>query len=179
MRVIKLASQIQIFPQADLFSSSLCTNEIPAIWKSACVTLYKGGDTFDPNNYRPISIIRSVAKVFGKMTFNPLSQCLNYNNIPSQYQFGFRSKFSTTMFSTTAALLKSTDDIFSAFDCGHLTGAIFIDLTKVFDLVNPICFWSSSFVWFNSFLHNRNQFEYISLSEGHQRVYCLTLSLFF
>lgn len=70
IKFIKLASHILIYPLADLFNFSLCTCEIPAIWKSACITsLQKDDDTFDPNNYRPISIICSIAKVLLKNIF--------------------------------------------------------------------------------------------------------------
>ncbi len=56
-----------MYPLAELFNLSLSTCEITVIWKSARITpLYKGGDVLDLNNYRPISIICSIAKVFEK-----------------------------------------------------------------------------------------------------------------
>ena len=57
-RFIKLASQILMYPLADLFNLSLSTCELPTTWKFAHITpLHKGGNVLDPNNYRPISII--------------------------------------------------------------------------------------------------------------------------
>ena len=161
-RYLKLASHVLMFPLADLFNMSLSTCEIPAIWKFSCITpLHKGGDTLDPNNYRPISIICSIAKVFEKLISNQLSHFLKINNILSPSQSGFRSNHSTS-----TALLKLTNDIFSASDSGDLTGAIFIDLRKAFDLVDhyllldklhAIGLTRNALLWFNSYLHNRKQ----------------------
>ncbi len=55
---------------------------------------------------------------------------LENNNILSQFQSGFRPKYSTS------ALLKLTNDVYSALDSGDLIGAIFIDLKKAFDLLD-------------------------------------------
>ncbi len=49
----------------------------------------------------------------------------------SPYQSGFRFNYSTT-----TALLKLINDVFSAADDGKLIGAIFLDLSKAFDLVD-------------------------------------------
>jgi len=139
----------------------LATCEIPNSWKCArVIPLHKGGDT-DINNYRPISIINCVAKIFEKLIFNQLSQYLNVQNLLSPHQSGFRSNFSTT-----TALLKFTNDILSASDSNMPTGAIFIDLTKAFDMVDhyllldklyAIGLSSDSLLFFNSFLHHRSQ----------------------
>lgn len=113
------------------------------------------------NNYSPISIICTTAKIFEKIIFNQLSKFIIQNNILSPYQSGFRPNFSTT-----TALLKFTNDVFSVFHKGQLTGAIFNDLSKAFDMVDhyilldniyAIGFNQSAMLWFNSYLHNRPQ----------------------
>ena len=135
-RFIKLASHIVIYPLADLFNLSLRTCEIPAIWKSAHITpLHKGGDTLDPNNYRPISIICSIAKIFEKNIYNQLSQYLNDTNILSQYQFGFRANFSTT----TALLKLKTNDVFL-----HLIVVISLEQYLLI-LPKPLIWWITIF----------------------------------
>ncbi|XDV21785.1 hypothetical protein PO909_026805, partial [Leuciscus waleckii] len=131
-------------------------------WKSArLIPFHKGGDTSDTNNYRPISIINSIAKIFEKLIFNQLSTYLTDHNILSPHQSGFRPSHSTT-----TALLKFTNDILSAADSNMLTGAIFIDLSKAFDMVDhyllldklyAIGLSSNSLLYLNSFLHNRSQ----------------------
>lgn len=83
-RYLKLTSHILMYPLADLFNLSLSTCELPVIWKCARITpLYKGGDVLDINNYRPISIICSISKVFEKLIYKQLSDYLSINNILS------------------------------------------------------------------------------------------------
>ncbi len=161
-KFLALAADVLMYPLAELLNLSLFTCSIPSIWKCARVTpLFKAGDPTDMSNYRPISIICSVAKIFEKLIFIQLSQYLNSFNILSPFQSGFRSKHSTT-----AALLKFTNDVFSSFHKGQLTGAIFIDLSKAFDMVDhyllldklySIGFSQHALLWFNSYLHSRRQ----------------------
>ena len=125
IKFIKLASHVLAFPLSDLFNLSLSTCVVPSMWKSARVTpIHKGGDALDLNNYRPISIISSIAKVFEKLIFNQLFKYINDFSILSPNQSGFRPKFSTT-----TALLKFTNDVSSSLGNNMSTGAIFIDLT--------------------------------------------------
>lgn len=67
--------------------------------------LYKGGDPLDINNYHPISIINSVAKIFEKLIFNQLSHYVTDFNVLFLCQSGFRPNFSTI-----TALLNFTND---------------------------------------------------------------------
>ena len=162
MRFIKIAPHILAYPLSDLFNLSLSTGEVPSSWKCARVTpLHKGSDPHDLNNYRPISIINSIVKIFEKLIFNQLSNYLNDFNILSPSQSGFRPKFSTT-----TTLLKFTNDVFSSFGDSMSTGAIFIDLSKAFDMVDhyllldklyAIGLSRQALLWFNSYLHHRRQ----------------------
>ncbi len=87
---MKLVGHILMYPLADLFNLSLSTHCIPHIWKCARVTpLFKGGDPTDVNNYRPISIISVVAKIFEKLISYQLSHYVTQANILSPYQSGF------------------------------------------------------------------------------------------
>ncbi len=113
------------------------------------------------NNYRTISIICSITNIFEKLTFNKLSLYISSLNILSPFQSGFRPNFSIT-----ADLLKFTNDVFSSFDKGQATGAIFIYLSKAFDTVNhyllnklsSIGLTRNALLWFNGYLYNRRQF---------------------
>ena len=68
-------------------------------------TLFKNSVKSDPNNYRHISIIPAVSKIFEKIIFDQLYACLNDNNLLSQCQSGFRS-----LYSTLTALSEATND---------------------------------------------------------------------
>jgi len=69
--------------------------------------LLKGGDPLDPTNYRPISRLPVLAKVFESLINDQLKQFLSVNNILHDYQSGFRTGHSTI----TAAMLVSNDII--------------------------------------------------------------------
>ena len=74
---------------------------------SARVTpVFKKGVKSDLNNYRPISVIPVVLKVFEKIVYEQLYQYLNYNKLLSSCQSGFRSLHSTLM-----ALLEATNTV--------------------------------------------------------------------
>lgn len=162
MKFIKIASHILAFPLCYLFNLSISTSEVPAMWKNARVTpIHKSGDPLDPNNYRPISIISTVAKIFEKVIFKRLFKYVNDFSVLSDMQSGFRPNYSTT-----TALTKFVNDVASSLDNNMPTGAIFIDLTKAFDLVNHyllldklhnIGLCKQSLFWFNSYLHFRRQ----------------------
>ena len=83
------------------------------------------------NNYRPISVISAIAKVFERIVYNQLSSYLSENNILSKYQSGFRS-----FHSTVTALLEATDNWAFNIDRGYVNAVVFLDLKKAFDTVN-------------------------------------------
>ena len=79
-----------------IFNCCLTTGTFPDDWKLAKVTpIFKQGDRSDMNNYRPISVISAIAKVFERIVYNQPSSYLSENNILSKYQSGFRSFYLT------------------------------------------------------------------------------------
>ena len=66
--------------------------------------LFKQGESFDLNNYLPISVTSVVAKVFERIVYDQLYNFLNSEEIISKQQSGFRS-----LHSTVTALLEATD----------------------------------------------------------------------
>ena len=146
-----------------LFNQSIMTGIFPDEWKSARVTpLYKNsGKRSDPTNYRPISIIPVVAKVFERIIYDQLYHYLTKNNFLSCHQSGFRS-----LHSTLTALIEATDSWAMDIDRGLVNAVVFLDLKKTFDTVDHdillrklhyygIC-WTSH-KWFASYLDNRTQ----------------------
>ena len=77
------------------------------------------------NNYRPISVISAITKVFERIIFNQLSSYLSENNILAQYQSGFRS-----FHSTMTALLEATNKLAFNKDRGYVNAVVFLDLKK-------------------------------------------------
>ena len=94
------------------------------------VTLYKNkGDRSDCNNYRGISLLSIVGKVFARVTLNRL-QNLALRVYPES-QCGFRVRRSTvdTIFSLRQLQEKCREQHQPLF-------LAFVDLTKAFDLVS-------------------------------------------
>ena len=92
-----------------IFNTSITTGIFPEEWKcSKVVPVFKQGDRTDLDNYRPISIIPVVAKVFERIIYDQFYAFLMDNNILSSYQSGFRS-----LHSTVTSLLEATDDLVS------------------------------------------------------------------
>ena len=80
------------------------------------------------DNYRPISVISAIAKVFERIVYNQLSSYLSdlsENNILSQHQSGFRS-----FHSTVTALLEATDNWAFNIDRGYVNAVVFFGSKK-------------------------------------------------
>ena len=123
--------------------------------------MFKKGEKSDLNNYRPISVIPVVSKVFEKIVYDQLYQYLNDNQLLSSCQSGFRS-----LRSTLTALLEATNSWSVNIDNGFLNGVVFIDLKKAFDTIDhEIILRKLSYFgvvqatakWFQSYLSNRTQ----------------------
>ena len=146
-----------------IFNTSLETGKFPDPWKTARVApIFKDGDKSLRSNYRPISVLPVVSRLFEKLVFNQLYKYLDSNGLLSNVQSGFRS-----LFSTLTCLLKTTDEWYDGFDNGYMIGSVFIDLRKAFDTVNHeiLCqklehygVGDSNVSWFQSYLSNRKQF---------------------
>ena len=66
----------------------------PDQWKIAKVTaLFKGGDSMDVNNYRPISVLSVKSKILERHVYNSLYSYLTKYNLLT-YQSSFRSGYS-------------------------------------------------------------------------------------
>ena len=73
--------------------------------------MFKKGDEHDFNNYRPISLLPSISKVFEKTIYSQLFQYLSVNSLLHANQYGFRAKYSTEL-----ALNELVDRIYSQLD---------------------------------------------------------------
>jgi retron-type reverse transcriptase len=113
------------------------------------------------NNYRPISVISVVAKIFEKFTFEQLYEYLNNNKLISSSQSGFRS-----LHSTLTALIEAMDNWSINIDKGLLNEVIFIDLKKAFDTIDHTILLGKLRIYgvdengikfFESYLSNRSE----------------------
>ena len=122
----------------DLFNIILNTGFIPDVWcKGLIMPLYKmKGDSKDPNNYRGITLLSCLGKLFTSCLNSRLTSFLYKDPIIGYEQAGFRPEFSTIdhIFTLHA--------IIEYYKCkkGRVYCA-FVDYKKAFDLVDRSLLW--------------------------------------
>ena len=121
-------------PLAVVYNSSLRQGVFPDCLKSVSVVpLYKGkGSRCDPGNYRPISLVSFLSKVFERLTKRQLEEFLNSQNFFSSCQFGFRSARSTEL-----ALAHAWHDIVASVEAGQCCLAAFLDVLLPLNQTQP------------------------------------------
>ena len=93
---------------------------------------FKSGDRTEPANYRRISLLPAIGKLFEKLSYERIYTFLSKNKIFSNNQFGFRSKLCTV-----DAIASLTEEISANwYKSKSLTKCTFIDLKKAFDTAN-------------------------------------------
>lgn len=81
----------------NLFNASLASGYFPLNFKSATAVLIPkpGKPHTDPKNYRPISLLETLGKVFERLINQRLRTHLEHNDLLTNKQFGFRPHRST------------------------------------------------------------------------------------
>lgn len=165
--VVKECLNELFFPLKYIFNLSLTNGIFPDDLKIAKVTpIFKSGNTEEPGNYRPISVLPCFSKLLERIMYNRLYGYLKNHNFLFSKQFGFQPNHSTEH-----ALIEFTQKILQSFDENHYSLSIFIDLSKAFDTVNHDILLEKLYLygirennlkWFKSYLSNRKQFVPIS-----------------
>lgn len=159
-RLIKETAE-QIAPSlARLFNKSLEHATIPEDWKLAnVVPVYKKGKKELVENYRPISLLAIISKVFERCVLAGLKDHLFH--LINRVQHGFIPGRSCVSQQTTVL-----DYIDSQLDNGKQTDVIYLDMSKAFDKVDHTLLLTklSHFNiggrlhdWFRSYLAERRQ----------------------
>ena len=162
--IFKMTGNIMASPLTEIINLSFSTGIYPNNLKIAkIIHVFKNkGSNLQCNNYRPISLLSNINKIFEKLMYTRLYNFLDIHNCIYNLQFGFREKHSTNH-----ALFSITEKIREALDNNNFACGIFIDLQKAFDTVdhnillkklNHYGIRGVANDWFNSYLSNRSQF---------------------
>ncbi|CAB4034758.1 Hypothetical predicted protein, partial [Paramuricea clavata] len=144
----------------DVFNQSLKIGKIPTAWKTSnVIPIPKKAQLKDVSNYRPISLLSIVSKVFERCVYNRLIEHVSINI--HQLQFGFlRGK------SAAAQLLQVLQEIGEMLDKRVQIDLVYLDVAKAFDrvdyrlMLNKLKNFGISGTllnWFEDYLSNRNQ----------------------
>lgn len=117
-------------PLRIIFNNSLRRNVFPSQWKISFITpIHKSGDKSEILNYRPISIISTISKIFEKIMYNHLSE-LTKNCFASQ-QHGFMNGKSTI-----TNLAEYVNFLSISIPGGGQVDSIYTDFEKAFDKID-------------------------------------------
>ena len=131
-KLIKLSRNVLAKPITLLINQTLKTGIFPHDLKISRVKpLFKSGDSSQISNYRPISLLPSISKIFENVMFYQVLEYLNDSNLLCIEQFGFRPGHSTEL-----AALRITDHLTKQMDKMKVPINIYIDLSKAFDTLN-------------------------------------------
>jgi hypothetical protein len=123
-KILKMAAPIISESLASIFNVSLKNGIFPNDLKVAKVSpVFKTGDRKDRSNYRPISVLPVVSRIFGKLVFSQVYGYFMKENMFSDHQSGFCPNHSTE-----SALHKSVMYWYKYMDKGDIGIAVFIDI---------------------------------------------------
>ena len=111
-KFVKLSAPILIPALDKIFNLALKSGIYPNKLKIAkVVPVYKKGVSTLVSNYRPISILNTINKIFEKILHIRLTKFIEDSNLLYKYQFGFRKNHSTEL-----ALIEIVDQIRLSLD---------------------------------------------------------------
>ena len=130
--IVKLLKNEISKPLTVIINQMLKTGIFPDSFKtSKIVPLFKKGDHGLLTNYRPISLLPTISKVFERVIYDQMYLYFNNNNLLADEQFGFRKNHSTEY-----AAIKLVDHISNEMESGKTPVTLFIDLSKAFDTLS-------------------------------------------
>ena len=160
---IKYARNLLTKPLTLLINQCLHTGIDPSQLKLSRVKpLHKAGDKTQFSNYRPISLLPSLSKIFERVIFDQLLAYFTNNSLQCVNQFGFRPEHSTEL-----AALKLVNSLIAQMDSNNVPVNIYIDLSKAFDTLNHSILLSKleyygitgrSYDLLKNYLSNRSQY---------------------
>ena len=128
-KLLKVKNDICCKPLCNIINNGINSSEFDNGLKSADVTPVFKTDVTDKKNYRPISVLPIVSKIFERVIQKQLAS--HINNFLSPYLCGYRKGFNAQH-----ALFALLDKWITILDKKGYGGAVLMDLSKAFDTLN-------------------------------------------
>jgi len=153
---------------SQLFNLSVIQGVFPSSLKIARITpIFKAGNARLVENYRPISTLPVLSKIFEKLMLKRLLLFINCNDLLGNNQFGFRKNNNTS-----DAILEFLDSVYDSLSKRRTLIATFLDFSKAFDTIHhDILLDKLEYIgirgqvrdWFRSYIGDR--FQYVSIGK--------------
>ena len=115
-----------------IINQMITTGIFPESFKtSKIVPFFKKGESSLLTNYRPISLLPTISKIFERIIHDQMYTYLNGNNLLAEQQYGFRK-----LHSTEYAAVNLIDHVAKQMESGHTPCNLYIDLSKAFDTLS-------------------------------------------
>ena len=131
-QAFKVSKDVVTNSLTDILNTCIKHKIFPRDFKVGRVTpIFKAGEKEELNNYRPITVLPTIARIFEKLIYEQLYSYLVNSGLLGNQQWGFRSLHSTVL-----ALNISTDSWLMSINKGRLNSVVLLDIKKAFDTVN-------------------------------------------
>ena len=160
VNLFKSVGNLLSAPLAKIISNSFTLGIFPECLKCAKITpIYKKYEKYLYTNYRPISSLPFISKIFERCMANRIVSFFNKFELFSDRQFGFLKNRSTK-----DAIFNFTESIYDALDSKNHNISILVDLKAAFDTVNHAILLKKlerygirgqCLQWFQSYLKDR------------------------
>ena len=159
-KIMKLSYEHILKPLTNVINFCYSENIFPDRMKIAqVVPLHKKNSILEKGNYRPVSILPTLSKIFERVIHSQLSYFFNnhFHDMLSAFRPGYGCQ---------SVLLKIVEDWKMALDSKKYTAAILMDLSKAFDCIphdlilaklNAYGLSANAITFIESYLSNRKQ----------------------
>ena len=162
-KFIKPIAEFLASPLCHIINTCIQMSAFPTKWKTARISpIPKVDDPRANDDYRPISILPVLSKIFERLVMNQIVDFIEKEKILNEKVCGYRKGHSTV-----TALLGIKDMIVQAMGRGEITLMVLADFSKAFDTIDyktliykmhALKFSNSFLKWLLNYLDNRHQF---------------------
>jgi hypothetical protein len=183
-KIVKLCAPLFAKILVYLINLSFSEGCFPERLKCSIVKpMHKKGDVTEVSNYRPITLIPIISKIYEKVLCARLNEFFEQQNVIKREQNGFRKNMSTSL-----AVFKLIKTVTNCVDTGEMVVVLFFDMTKAFDfvhhdrLINKLNKYGIRGIaekWINSYLRDRVQYTEITQLQADKHLKCFKSQLKF